>query len=69
MAGSFTIDRPGLNAVVNSILNSPETHSCLKDALRVFLSKDPLDAWADAATLERILKARMDLSIGKEAQI
>jgi len=32
----------------------------LKDALRTALARDPVDAWADAAMLARLLEERID---------
>jgi len=41
------------------ILDSPEIHFCLKDALRVFDAKDALDAYANAILLADLMEYRL----------
>jgi len=41
------------------VLDSDEIHFCLKDALRVFDGKDPVDAYADAILLADLMAYRL----------
>ncbi len=45
---------------VAEVLESPCTHNYLKDALRVFLAKDPIDAANDADLLAAIMRQRVE---------
>ena len=41
------------------LLESPEIHFCLKDAIRIFDSKDAVDAYADATLLAELMAYRL----------
>ena len=41
------------------LLESPEIRYALKDALRVFDTKDPVDAYADATLLAELMAYRL----------
>ena len=41
------------------IMESPEIHFFLKDALRVFNAKDPVDAYTDAVLLAELMAYRL----------
>lgn len=45
---------------VTEILASPCTHNYLKDALHVFLQKDPIDAVNDAELLAELMRQRVE---------
>ena len=45
---------------VTQVLESMGTHTYLKDALRVFLSKDPVDAANDADLLALLMRQRVE---------
>lgn len=44
---------------ITEVLESPCTHNYLKDALRVFLTKDPVDAANDAELLATLMRQRV----------
>jgi len=45
---------------IPEILESPCVHNYLKDALRVFLTKDPVDAVNDAELLAQLMRQRVE---------
>lgn len=45
---------------ITQVLESPATHNYLKEALRVFLQKDPIDAVNDAELLAILMRQRVE---------
>jgi hypothetical protein len=46
--------------MITAVLESPCTHNYLKEALRVFLTKDPIDAANDAELLAELMRQRVE---------
>jgi hypothetical protein len=45
---------------ITEVLESPCTHFYLKEALKVFLTKDPIDAANDAELLSELMRQRVE---------
>jgi hypothetical protein len=45
---------------ITDVLESPCTNNYLKEALRVFLTKDPVDAANDAELLAELMRGRVE---------
>lgn len=45
---------------ITAVLESPCVHTYMKDALRVFLTKDPVDAANDAELLAALMRQRVE---------
>lgn len=45
---------------ITAVLESPCIHTYMKDALRVFLTRDPVDAANDAELLAELLRQRLE---------
>lgn len=56
----FLFRRLKMTNLTKQILESYGTHNYLKEAINVFLDKDPVDALNDAELLVRVLKAEFD---------